>query len=96
MAIITQAEQILQSLTVGRVITGISLLFLGSIIVDIAWKPRYPSSIPRVGYGGAVGAIKNIVGYALYYNDWVKEGYAKVRTGRDLRDIPIQSIEPEQ
>jgi hypothetical protein len=72
--------QFFESLTAGRVVTAVSLFFLGAFIVDFTWKPRYPASLPRIGYGdGVLGTMRNWLGYVLYFNDWVAEGYEKVR-----------------
>jgi hypothetical protein len=72
--------QLLESLTTGRVIATLFLFLLGAFIVDFTWKPRYPASLPRIGYGdGVLGTMRNWLGYFLYFNDWVAEGYEKVR-----------------
>lgn len=72
--------QLLDALTTGRVVAGVFLFFLGAFIVDFTWKPAYPASLPRMGYGdGMVGTVRNWLGYVLYFNRWVAEGYEKVR-----------------
>jgi hypothetical protein len=71
---------LLESLTTGRVIAAVLVFFFGAFIVDFTWKPRYPASLPRMGYGdGVLGTMRNWLGYVLYFNDWVAEGYEKVR-----------------
>jgi hypothetical protein len=81
-----------ESLTTGRVVAAVVLFFLGAFIVDFTWKPRYPASLPRIGYGdGVVGTMRNWIGYVLYFNDWVAEGYEKVclrRIGITLNSQP--------
>lgn len=73
--------QLLESLTFGRVIATLFLLTIGSFVVDIITKPRYPKSIPNAGNGdGLIGIVKNWLGYITKYNDWAAEGYEKVRT----------------
>jgi hypothetical protein len=73
--------QALESLSTGRVIASILLFFFGAFIADFTWKPRYPKSLPRVGYGaGVLGTMRNWLGYVMYFNDWVAEGYEQVRT----------------
>lgn len=72
--------QLFDGLTAGRAIAALCLFFLGAFIVDFTWKPRYPAELPRMGYGdGVVGTMRNWIGYVLYFNDWVAEGYEKVR-----------------
>ena len=71
--------QYLETLTTGRVVAALCLFFLGAFVVDFTWKPRYPAHLPRIGYGdGVTGTVRNWVGYVLYFNDWVAEGYEKV------------------
>ncbi|KAK4219876.1 Ent-kaurene oxidase [Rhypophila decipiens] len=70
--------QLLESLTLGRLFATLFLLTLGSFVVDIITKPRYPKSIPHAGNGdGLVGKVKNGLGYITQYNDWAAEGYEK-------------------
>lgn len=72
--------QLLESLTLGRVVATLFLLTIGSFVVDIIAKPRYPKSIPHAGNGdGLIGKVKNWLGYITKYNDWAAEGYEKVR-----------------
>jgi hypothetical protein len=74
-------EQIFEALTTGRVVSAVFFVLAGSLFVDLAWKPRYPDTIPRVGYGrGFVANLRNMMGYVMHYNDWVREGYEKVCT----------------
>lgn len=66
-------------LTPTRIAIIIAVFTVSSFIVDFTWKPRYSSSLPRVGFGGGiVGNIRNWVGYISHFNDWVAEGYEKV------------------
>lgn len=79
MAVGVSAQLIESLLTPGRIAGLFSLFILSSFIVDFTWKPRYASSLPRVGSGdGFVGAIKNWLYYAPRFNGWVAEGYQKV------------------
>jgi hypothetical protein len=71
---------LLESLTAGRVALAIVIFTVSSFVVDFTWKPRYPSSIPRVGFGGGIiGTFRNWIGYVTHFNSWVEEGYEKVR-----------------
>ena len=74
------SAQLLEALLTPTRITIILVVFtVSSFIVDFTWKPRYPSSLPRVGFGGGViGNIRNWVGYITHFNAWVEEGYEKV------------------
>lgn len=66
-------------LTPTRIAIIIVVFTASSFIVDFTWKPRYSSSLPRVGFGGGiVGNIRNWVGYISHFNGWVAEGYEKV------------------
>jgi len=68
------------TLTVGRVALVLALLTLASFLVDFTWKPRYSSSLPRVGNGdGLLGTIQNWIFYIVHHHHWVDEGYHKVR-----------------
>ncbi|ROT36464.1 cytochrome P450 [Sodiomyces alkalinus F11] len=70
--------QLLDCLTIGRVILSIILFFIGSFVLDYTWRPSYPSSIPMVGHGrGLVNTIRNIANYMFHYREWVIEGYEK-------------------
>lgn len=81
MATSSITAQLLESLTLGRVIAAITIFLVMSFVVDFAQKPRYPKSLPRVGYGyGIVGTVKNWAGYMTHYTEWVDEGYEKVST----------------
>lgn len=72
--------QLLESLTVGRVVVAILAFLLASFVVDLALKPRYPKTLPRVGYGeSSFATLRNWIGYVLYFGEWVDEGYEKVR-----------------
>jgi hypothetical protein len=73
--------QLLEWLTTGRVIALLFAFLFGAFLVDFTWKPQYPRPLPRVGYGdGVFGTMRNWLGYVLYFNDWVAEGYEKVRS----------------
>src|SRR3569833_79485 len=70
--------QLLESLSVGRIIAAVFLFVTGAFVVDFALKPRYPKSLPRVGYAGALATLRNWIGYVMYFAKWVDEGYEKV------------------
>jgi len=74
------SSQLLESLlTPGRIVVSLLVFTVTSFIVDFTWKPRYPSSLPRVGFGGGlIGSVRNWVGYLNHFNSWVEEGYEKV------------------
>ena len=66
-------------LTPSRIAIAFLACTVGSFVVDFTWKPRYPSSLPRIGFGGGViGNIRNWIGYVTHFNSWVEEGYEKV------------------
>ena len=66
-------------LTFTRIIVVVYAFLIAAFLADCALKPRYPRSLPRVGYGDSVFAtLRNWLGYVFYFNDWVDEGYNKV------------------
>ncbi|KAM0331369.1 hypothetical protein ACHAQA_003041 [Verticillium albo-atrum] len=70
--------QLLEPITLGRLIATVFLLFVGSLIIDYTWKPTYPTSIPMVGHGrGFIPGFRNFFGYVFHYRDWIIEGYEK-------------------
>jgi len=72
--------QIIDSLTPGRVVGGIVVLWIGSFVVEFWTRPRYAKEIPRMGATGWGTTVKNIFGYYVRYHEWGKEGYQKVFT----------------
>lgn len=76
------SSQVLESLlTPGRLVLLSVLFVVISFIVDISRLPSCPDSLPRVGFGrGLVASVKNWVYYVSRYNDWIADGYEKVRT----------------
>jgi len=61
-----------ESMTAGRVAAAVWVFLVVSFIVDFTSKPRYPKSLPKVGYGdGFIGTLRNWTGYIISYNDWV-------------------------
>jgi len=74
------SSQLLESLlTPGRIAVAILVFIVSSFIVDFTWKPSYPGSIPRVGFGGGItGNIRNWIGYVTHFGSWMEEGYEKV------------------
>ncbi len=72
--------RLLESLSLTRIAAVFVVLLVGSFLVDFALKPRYPKSLPRVGYGESTFAtLRNWIGYLMYFGQWVDEGYEKVR-----------------
>ena len=52
--------QLHESLTAGGIVGTIFLFLIGSFFIDNAMKPRYPKSLPRVGYGeGTIATMRN-------------------------------------
>lgn len=71
--------EILDRISVGRVLAGIFLFVVTSFIVDILQQPSYPKSLPRVGYGsGPISTVRNWLGYVFKFPQWVDSGYQKV------------------
>lgn len=66
--------------TSGRILGVAGVLLIILFIVDVANRPSYPDSIPRVGYGtGFVANVKNYFMAYVRHKAWVAEGYEKVR-----------------
>jgi hypothetical protein len=71
---------LVESLTPGRIVAAVFLFTISSFLVDFTWKPRYTSSLPRVGCGsGVFGTLQNWFYFVTRYDSWVSEGYEKVR-----------------
>lgn len=71
---------LVESLTPGRIVAALFLFTVSSFLVDFTWKPRYASSLPRVGCGsGLLGTLQNWFYFVTRYDSWVSEGYEKVR-----------------
>ncbi|KAB5566686.1 cytochrome P450 [Coniochaeta sp. 2T2.1] len=89
--------QCLETLTTGRVVAAVFLFFLGAFVVDFTWKPRYPAQLPRIGYGdGVIGTVRNWMGYVLYFNDWVAEGYEKFSKQDKTFVVPSSASRPNE
>ncbi|KAK3381511.1 cytochrome P450 [Podospora didyma] len=87
----------LESLTPGRVALAILVFTVSSFIVDFTWKPRYPKSLPRVGYGdGVVGTVRNWFGYMVHFNAWVDEGYDKYSKKGRAFVVPSAPSRPQE
>lgn len=64
----------------GRVLGAAGVLLVIFFIVDVANRPSYPDSIPRVGFGtGFVASVRNYFLAYVRHKAWVAEGYEKVR-----------------
>ncbi|KAI9776745.1 MAG: hypothetical protein M1839_009389 [Geoglossum umbratile] len=71
-------ETLSEAVTSGRIIGALCALVATLFIVDIATRPSYPDSLPRVGYGkGFVASIKNYLLSYYRHKSWVLEGYEK-------------------
>ncbi len=80
MVVGVSSQQLIESLTLGNVVTALVVLTFSSFIVDFTRKPRYTDALPRVGCGGSfLGTLKNWVFFVTRYNSWVSEGYEKAR-----------------
>lgn len=70
------SAQLLESVSIGRLFAASIVFFALSFLADFALKPRYPKSLPRVGFGeGIIPTLRNWVGYFLYFDEWVLKGY---------------------
>ncbi|KAK0617305.1 cytochrome P450 [Immersiella caudata] len=88
---------LLESLTAGRIALAILIFTVSSFIVDFTWKPRYPSSIPRVGFGGGIiGTFRNWIGYVTHFNAWVEEGYEKYTKNDRAYVVPSAPSRPQE
>ena len=85
--------ELIESFTVGRAVAAVFLFLVGSFLVDFSLKPRYPKSLPRVGYGeGAIATVKNWLGYVLHFGKWVDEGYQKVRSAPSIHSQIMDGV----
>lgn len=82
-------------ITVTRIFIAIFAILVAAFIADCALKPRYPHSLPRVGYGDSLLAtLRNWLGYVFHFNDWVDEGYNKVTPFFYICCYPVPSSSP--
>ncbi|TPX10128.1 uncharacterized protein E0L32_001325 [Thyridium curvatum] len=94
---ISLTGQVLESLTISRVATAIFIFLTASFLVDISLKPRYPKSIPRVGYGDSyIATLKNWIGYVVYFGRWVDEGYVKYSKHDRAFVVPSAASRPQE
>lgn len=71
--------QLLEALSLSRGAAAIVIFLFASFLIDLWLKPRYPRSLPRMGYGDSTFAtMRNWMGYVLHFGEWVDEGYEKV------------------
>ncbi|KAK4134810.1 cytochrome P450 [Trichocladium antarcticum] len=91
------SSRLLESLTSDRIVAAVLVLTICSFVIDFTWKPRYPQSLPRVGFGDSfVGTVKNWFYFATRYNSWVTEGYDKYsRHGRAFV-VPSAPSRPQE
>ncbi|KAK5653359.1 hypothetical protein OQA88_9051 [Cercophora sp. LCS_1] len=91
------SAQLFELLTPGRIAIVVFFLIVGSFTVDYTWQPRYPGSLPRVGFGGGViGNIRNWATYLTHFNSWVEEGYAKYTKHDRAYVIPSAPSRPQE
>ncbi|CAK7205839.1 hypothetical protein SEUCBS139899_008618 [Sporothrix eucalyptigena] len=84
-------------LTFTRIVTAFSAFLIAAFLADCALKPRYPRSLPRVGYGDSVLAtMRNWLGYVFYFNDWVDEGYNKFSKNDRAFVVPSAASRPQE
>lgn len=84
-------------LTVGRVIVYFLAFILAAFLVDCALKPRYPRSLPRVGYGDSyIATMRNWLGYVFYFNDWVGQGYKQFSKDDKAFVVPSAASRPQE
>lgn len=97
MAVSLSAQLLEALLTPGRIAIVALFFTIGAFIVDFTWKPRYPSSLPRVGFGGGIiGSVRNWVGYISHFNTWVEEGYAKYTKNDRAYVVPSAPSRPQE
>ncbi|KAI6375397.1 hypothetical protein MCOR25_002964 [Pyricularia grisea] len=89
--------EILDRISVGRVLAGIFLFIVTSFIVDILQQPSYPKSLPRVGYGsGPIATVKNWLGYVFKFPQWVDSGYQKYSKAGKAFVVPSAASRPQE
>ncbi|KAH8881357.1 cytochrome P450 [Thozetella sp. PMI_491] len=89
--------RLIESLTTGRVIGAVIIFLVTSFIIDFTWKPHYPKTLPRVGYGdGALATVRNWLGYIVHYNSWVEEGYKKYSKQEKFFVVPSAASRPSE
>ncbi|KAH6842975.1 cytochrome P450 [Chaetomium sp. MPI-CAGE-AT-0009] len=88
---------LVESLTPGRIVAAVVLFTLSSFIVDFTWKPRYNSSLPRVGCGnGLLGTLQNWFYFVTRYHCWVSEGYEKYSKDGRAFLVPSAPSRPQE
>ncbi|EPE03241.1 cytochrome p450 [Ophiostoma piceae UAMH 11346] len=96
-ATIDTLSALASQLTVGRALLSVSSFLLAAFLVDCALKPRYPRSLPRVGYGDSVLAtMRNWLGYVFYFNDWVEQGYKQFSKQNKAFVVPSAASRPQE
>ncbi|KAK4147583.1 cytochrome P450 [Dichotomopilus funicola] len=91
------SAQLLESLTLGRIVAAVVVLTISSFIVDFTWKPRYADSLPRAGCGrGLLGTLQNWFFFVTRYNDWVAEGYKKYSKDQRAFVVPSAPSRPHE
>ncbi|KAK1759619.1 cytochrome P450 [Echria macrotheca] len=91
------SSHVLELLTPGRITVALLVFTVSSFIVDFTWKPRYPASLPRVGFGGGIiGSVRNWLGYITHFNAWVEEGYEKYTKHERAYVVPSAPSRPQE
>lgn len=84
-------------MTFGRITATIFIFLVVSFLVDFSQKPRYPKSLPKVGYGdGLVATLRNWVAYISSFNDWATEGYKKYSKQNRAFVVPCAPSRPQE
>ncbi|CAK7270334.1 hypothetical protein SEPCBS57363_004047 [Sporothrix epigloea] len=84
-------------ITATRIIIAIFAFLVAAFLVDCALKPRYPHSLPRVGYGDSLLAtLRNWLGYVFHFNEWVDEGYNKFSKHNRAFVVPSAASRPQE
>ncbi|EAQ85066.1 hypothetical protein CHGG_09080 [Chaetomium globosum CBS 148.51] len=88
---------LVESLTPGRIVAAVFLFTISSFLVDFTWKPRYTSSLPRVGCGsGVFGTLQNWFYFVTRYDSWVSEGYEKYSKNGRAFLVPSAPSRPQE
>lgn len=90
-------SQILERISLGRVVGGVFIFVVISFVVDFLQQPSYPKSLPRVGYGsGPIATVKNWFGYVFKFPEWVDAGYQKYSKQGKAFVVPSAASRPQE
>ncbi|EFX05467.1 cytochrome p450 monooxygenase [Grosmannia clavigera kw1407] len=77
-AVLRLASWISDQLSASRIAAVGAVLFLTTFLIGCTRQPRYPKSLPRMGYGdGPLATLRNWVAYTFHFHEWTEEGYRK-------------------